>query len=74
MLKYYVLRRDEQFKIAHIDSNGADLLHRQGWELGQHPYDTQKQAEQAMAEWKKNYARILEIEKLKKKGSATKRK
>ena len=51
-MKFNVLRKGSEFKIANLDSLGTDCWREQGWTLGEQPYDTRAEAEQAMEQWK----------------------
>jgi hypothetical protein len=50
MNAYYVLRMDAEFKIIYMDEESAKLWIAEGWQV--HPYDTNHDAQLAMAEWK----------------------
>lgn len=57
-MKYYLYRDGTSIKVAHIDQGGALLLHKQGFELGPHPYDTKQQAEDAKKQWEENLRKL----------------
>jgi hypothetical protein len=52
MNKYYVLRRGAEFKVSYMDAASAELWQKAGWELGAHPFESQKEAQVALDRWK----------------------
>jgi hypothetical protein len=38
-------------EIAHVDQQGALMLHNEGWELAHHPFLTREEAEQEKPKW-----------------------
>jgi hypothetical protein len=55
MDNYYVLRREEEFKIVYMDAESAERWLKAGWELRLH--DSNEKAQLAMAEWEANIRR-----------------
>jgi hypothetical protein len=49
MNNYYVLRREDDFKIVYMDTESADRWVKAGWELRM--YDSNEKAQHALAEW-----------------------
>ena len=49
MNNYYVLRRQDEFKIVYMDTETAERWVKAGWELRK--YDSNENAQHAMAEW-----------------------
>jgi hypothetical protein len=57
-MKYYALNRGTEFKIEYATPDRAVVLHDQGWELSQHPYDTHAEATEAIELWKTNIQKL----------------
>lgn len=50
--KWYVMLRNSEFKLANFDPQSAVQYHREGWELGDRPFETRDEAVRYRDEWK----------------------
>jgi hypothetical protein len=48
----YLYRDGKEIRIAHVDAHGALTNHQRGYELGERPYDTREEAEEARMAWR----------------------
>ena len=49
--KWYLFRDGAKIGLAQVDQQGALAIHAKGHELGDRPYDTREEAEEARIEW-----------------------
>ena len=50
--RWYLYRDGTEIRIAHVDAQGALTIHQRGFELGERPYDTREEAEEARIAWR----------------------
>jgi hypothetical protein len=49
--RWYLYRDGTKVVLAHVSQQGALLLHDRGHELGDRPYSSREEAEEARIEW-----------------------